>query len=108
MSDELKLPGDQAWERYLAESAGDNGSRQAFAAGWNARRLFDGAPREQFGIFRQQGMLMDGPAYVQVVATTFPTEMEAQKAAARIPRLKGIPIYIRRRMATAWENIDDE
>lgn len=108
MSDEHKLPGDKAFDQYNAEYAptAESTARHAFASGWNARRLFDGEPREQFGIFRQQGMLMDGPAYVQIVATSFPSEAEALRAAERIPRLKDVPVVIRRRMASPWEGIE--
>lgn len=63
--------------------------------------------RVQYGIFRQFGMTMQGPGYVQIVAGTFPSKEEAQRAAARIPRLRGVPVIIRKRKATDWEDIDE-
>lgn len=59
--------------------------------------------REQFGIFREMGVLMGGPAYVQIVSSTFPTKEQAEAAAERIPRLRGVPTIIRKRKTTEWE-----
>ena len=58
---------------------------------------------EEFAIFRESGVVMDGPAYVQIVSATFPTKEQAEAAASLLPRLKGVPTLIRKRKITEWE-----